>query len=234
MSKAPRYKQIREFINEKISSNFWPVGTKIPTEIELTKQFSVSRMTVNKAIRDLVTAGLLERSPRIGTFVCAKKITSPLQNIHNIADEIQERGKQYSNKVLTQISLKADDEIAMRLGVKIGTTIYFTEIIHLEDDIPLQLERRWVNPEFVADYIKQDFSQATPNEYLTKNCPLSSIEHTVEAMIASKYIQQHLHLSPHAPCLLLNRRTWSNENLISVALLYHPAEKYKLTLKTNV
>lgn len=234
MSTAPRYKQIREFINEKISSNLWPVGTKIPTEVELTKQFSVSRMTVNKAIHDLVNAGLLERTPRIGTFVCAKKITSPLQNIHNIADEIQQRGKKYSNKVLTQICLLADDEIAMRLGVKIETTIYFTEIIHLEDDIPLQLERRWVNPEFVADYIDQDFSQATPNEYLTKNCPLSSIEHTVEAMIASEYIQQHLHLSPHSPCLLLNRRTWSNENLISVALLYHPAEKYKLTLKTDV
>jgi GntR family histidine utilization transcriptional repressor len=234
MSTTPRYKQIREFINHKITSNLWPVGTKIPTEIELTKQFDVSRMTVNKALRDLVTAGLLERSPRIGTFVCAKKIESPLQDIRNIADEIQQRGKQYSNKVVTQISLQADDEIAMRLGVKIETDIYFTEIIHLEDNIPLQLERRWVNPEFVPDYIKQDFSQATPNEYLTKNCPLSSIEHTVEAMIASTYIQQHLHLLQHAPCLLLNRRTWSNENLISVALLYHPADKYKLTLKTNV
>ncbi|PKG38956.1 histidine utilization repressor [Psychromonas sp. Urea-02u-13] len=234
MSTVPRYKQIREFIAENISSNRWPVGTKIPTEIELTKQFSVSRMTVNKAIRDLVIAGLLERTPRIGTFVCTKKVSSSLQDIRNIADEIEQRGKHYSNKILSQISLQADDEIAMRLGVKIEATVYFTEIIHLEDDVPLQLERRWVNPDFASDYIKQDFSKATPNEYLTKHCPLSSIEHTVEAITSSEYIQQQLHLSPHAPCLLLNRRTWSNENLISVALLYHPADKYKLTLRTNV
>lgn len=234
MSTVPRYKQIRAFIAEKINSNVWPVGTKIPTEIALTKQFSVSRMTVNKAIRDLVIEGVLERTPRIGTFVCTKKVSSPLQDIRNIADEIQQRGKHYSNQVITQISQQADDEIAMRLGIKIEATVYFTEIIHLEDDIPLQLERRWVNPVFAGDYIKQDFSKATPNEYLTKHCPLSSIEHTVEAITPSEYIQKQLHLSAHAPCLLLNRRTWSNENLISVALLYHPADKYKLSLRTKV
>jgi GntR family histidine utilization transcriptional repressor len=124
--------------------------------------------------------------------------------------------------------------MAIRLGVKIETPIFFSEIIHLEDNIPLQLELRWVNPEFAPNYIDQDFTQATPNEYLTKNCPLSSIEHTVEAVMATDHVQKYLHLSNFEPCLLLNRRTWSNQDLISVALLYHPADKYKLSLKTNV
>jgi len=98
----------------------------------------------------------------------------------------------------------------------------------------LQLELRWVNPQFAPDYIEQDFTLATPNEYLTKNCPLSSIEHTVEAVIAATNIQQHLGLTATQPCLLLNRRTWSKQDLISVALLYHPADKYKLSLKAEV
>ncbi len=234
MSNSPRYIQIRDFISEKISSHTWIPGAKIPTELELTKQFGVSRMTVNKAIRDLVNDGLLERTPRLGTFVCNKKVESPLSDIRNIADEIRQRGKTYSNKVLTQITLLADDEMAIRLGVKIETPIFFSEIIHLEDNIPLQLELRWVNPEFAPNYIDQDFTQATPNEYLTKNCPLSSIEHTVEAVMATDHVQKYLHLSNFEPCLLLNRRTWSNQDLISVALLYHPADKYKLSLKTNV
>lgn len=234
MGKSPRYIQIREFINEKISNNVWSVGSKIPTEIELTKQFGVSRMTVNKAIRDLVTAGLLKRTARVGTFVCQNKMVSPLTDIRNIADEIRTRGKQYKSKVITQSSLHADHQIAIRLGVPIDTLIYFSEIVHLEDDSPLQMEVRWVNPEYAPDYIKQDFTLSTPNEYLTKNCPLSSIEHTVEAIMVNKRIQEYLHLSNHQPCLLLNRRTWSEQNLISVALLYHPADKYKLSLKTNL
>ncbi|WP_019614073.1 histidine utilization repressor [Psychromonas ossibalaenae] len=234
MNKSPRYIQIRDFINEKISSNVWTPGTKIPTEIELTRQFAVSRMTVNKAIRDLVTAGLLERTPRLGTFVCTRKVDSPLSDIRNIADEIQQRGKVYSSRILTQATVKADNDIATRLGVKINTNIYFSEIIHMEDGVPLQMELRWVNPEFAPNYISQDFSQATPNEYLTKNCPLSSIEHTVEAVLPSAHIQKQLNLSSAAACLLLHRRTWSAENLISVALLYHPGDKYKLSLTTQV
>ncbi|MGC3835341.1 GntR family transcriptional regulator [Moritella viscosa] len=173
MNSSPRYIQIQDFILEKINSHVWMPGSKIPTELELTKQFSVSRMTVNKAIRDLVNKGLLERTPRLGTFVCQKKVESSLSDIRNIADEIRQRGRTYSNKV-------------------------------------------------------------TPNEYLTKNCPLSSIEHTVEAIMPSPSIQQHLDLTAQQPCLLLNRRTWSKQDLISVALLYHPADKYKLSLKAEI
>jgi len=234
MSNSPRYIQIQDFIQDKINSHVWMPGSKIPTELELTKQFNVSRMTVNKAIRDLVNQGLLKRTPRLGTFVCHKKAESPLNHIRNIADEISQRGKTYSNKVLSQQTLLADEEIAIRLGVKLETPVFFSEIIHFEDDIALQLELRWVNPQFAPHYIEQDFTQATPNEYLTKNCPLSSIEHTVEAVIANADIQTHLSLTALQPCLLLNRRTWSKQDLISVALLYHPADKYKLSLKADV
>ncbi|MFT5808549.1 MAG: GntR family histidine utilization transcriptional repressor [Moritella dasanensis] len=234
MNSSPRYIQIQDFILEKINTHVWLPGNKIPTELELTKQFNVSRMTVNKAIRDLVNQGLLERTPRLGTFVCQKKVESSLSDIRNIADEIRQRGKTYSNKILRQVTIPADDEIAMRLGVRIDTAIFFSEIIHYEDDTALQLEVRWVNPQFASDYITQDFSLATPNEYLTKNCPLSSIEHTVEAVMPIASIQQHLNLTALQPCLLLNRRTWSKQDLISVALLYHPADKYKLSLKAEI
>ncbi|MCJ8350966.1 histidine utilization repressor [Moritella sp.] len=234
MNSSPRYIQIQDFIHEKINSHIWLPGSKIPTELELTKQFNVSRMTVNKAIRDLVNQGLLKRTPRLGTFVCEKKVESSLSDIRNIADEIRQRGKIYSNKILRQVTIQANDEIAMRLGVKLDTAIFFSEIIHYEDDTALQLELRWVNPQFAPEYITQDFSLATPNEYLTKNCPLSSIEHTVEAVMPTQSIQQHLSLTALQPCLLLNRRTWSKQSLISVALLYHPADRYKLSLKAEI
>ena len=234
MNSSPRYIQIQDFIHEKINSHIWLPGSKIPTELELTKQFNVSRMTVNKAIRDLVNQGLLKRTPRLGTFVCEKKVESSLSDIRNIADEIRQRGKIYSNKILRQVTIQANDEIAMRLGVKLDTAIFFSEIIHYEDDNALQLELRWVNPQFAPEYITQDFSLATPNEYLTKICPLSSIEHTVEAVMPTQSIQQHLSLTALQPCLLLNRRTWSKQSLISVALLYHPADRYKLSLKAEI
>ncbi len=79
MSQEPLYIQIKQYIEDRIDQGVWPVGERISTEMELTEQFAVSRMTVNKAIRDLVGEGKLERRPRLGTFVTspAEKAQSP-------------------------------------------------------------------------------------------------------------------------------------------------------------
>lgn len=233
MSSSPLYRQIKQFIVDNIESGHWPVGHRISTELELTKQFNVSRMTVNKAIRDLVADGRLQRRPRLGTFVCApdEKAESPLLDIRNIADEVAARGQRYHNKVIEQRQLAADDSVATKLGIMLGAPVYYSEILHFANDTPLQLEVRWVNARHAPQYLEQDFSSITPNQYLSANCPLSAIEHTVEAIVPDKHIQTLLHLEKTDPCLLLNRRTWSGDLLVSSALLYHPGSKYKLTSK---
>lgn len=230
---APLYIQIKKYISDKIDSGQWPVGHRITTELELTEQFDVSRMTVNKAIRDLVAEGKLQRTPRLGTFVCApeEKAESPLLDIRNIAEEVQQRGKQYRSQVVKHQLIYADENVATKLGVMLGTQVFYSEIIHFADSLPLQLEVRWVNPDYAPDYLNQDFTHITPNQYLSENCPLSAIEHTVEAIVAETAIRHTLKMSDSEPCLLLNRRTWSGDKLISSALLYHPGSKYKLSSK---
>ncbi|PKF80308.1 histidine utilization repressor [Vibrio sp. vnigr-6D03] len=236
MTGAPLYIQIKRYIQEKIDSGDWPVGHRIATELELTEQFEVSRMTVNKAIRDLVSEGKLKRTPRLGTFVCAleEKAESPLLNIRNIAEEVSSRGKQYHSQVLTQKALKADDTTATKLGVMLGSDVFYSEIIHFEDKTPIQLEVRWVNAVYAPNYLKQDFSIITPNQYLSDNCPLSAIEHTVEAINPEVTIRDALELKNYEPCLLLNRRTWSGDKLVSSAQLYHPGTRYKLSSKIDI
>ncbi|WP_104402403.1 histidine utilization repressor [Vibrio penaeicida] len=236
MTGAPLYIQIKRYIQEKIDSGDWPVGHRIATELELTKQFEVSRMTVNKAIRDLVSEGKLKRTPRLGTFVCAleEKAESPLLDIRNIAEEVSSRGKKYHSQVLTQKALKADDTTATKLGVMLDSDVFYSEIIHFEDKTPIQLEVRWVNAVYAPNYLKQDFSTITPNQYLSDNCPLSAIEHTVEAINPEVTIRDALELKNYEPCLLLNRRTWSGDKLVSSAQLYHPGTRYKLSSKIDI
>ncbi|MGF1909535.1 histidine utilization repressor [Vibrio kasasachensis] len=236
MSQLPLYQQIKRYILSQIDSGTWTIGQRISTEFELTEQFNVSRMTVNKAIRDLVSEGRLQRTPRLGTFVCQvlDKAESPLIDIRNIAVEVTERGKIYSNKVLAQSQITADETTATKLGIMRGNPVFFSEIIHYADDMPIQLELRWVNPEYAADYLKQDFSQQTPTQYLFDACPLSAIEHSVEAVTIDAEKRKLLKVTDNEPCLLLNRRTWSGNNLVSSALLYHPGSRYKLSSTINL
>lgn len=59
-------------------------------------------------------------------------------------------------------------------------------------------------------------------------CPISDVEHVVEAVLVDAQTAAWLDIDPAAPCLSMIRRTWSGENLISYARLIHPGDRYKL------
>ena len=234
MNSKPRYQQIKSFILDGIKQQTYRPGSKIPTETELAKQFEVSRMTVNKAIRDLVQDNLLVRYPGLGTFVSDAKAESPLSDIKNIADEVRQRGHVYSNRLVSLKETAASETVAMQMGVPVGTPVYRSVIVHLENGLPIQLENRYVITSAVPGYLELNFSDHTPNEYLVKLCPISSIEHIVEAVLPGEKVQQLLDIDANTPCIQVNRRTWSDGRLISFATLTHPGTRYKLRSITTV
>ncbi|WP_163560331.1 histidine utilization repressor [Halomonas sp. NO4] len=227
-STPPLYQQIQQHLLDKITSGEWPTHHQIPPEEQLARDFQVSRMTANKAIRDLVQKGYLTRQPGLGTFVTDRKAESSLVEVYNIAEEVRSRGHRYGNKLLTCEAIEADDEVALRLGVRLGSRVFHTLIIHLENDVPIQLERRFVNPRWVPDYLDTDFSRHTPNEVLVAACPVTDVEHIVEAVLPDGQAAEWLAIDTVSPCLSMIRRTWSGEQLISYARLLHPGDRYKL------
>jgi GntR family histidine utilization transcriptional repressor len=227
-STSPRYRQIEDYLLERIRSGEFPVHHQIPPEEQLARDFGVSRMTANKAIRDLVQKGYLVRQAGLGTFVTDRKAESSLQEVFNIAAEVRGRGHAYSNDVIRCEAIEADDEVALRLGVRLGTRVFHTVIVHREDGVPIQLEDRFVNPRWVPDYLEADFSRRTPNEVLVAACPISDVEHVVEAVRVDAETARRLDMDAATPCLSMTRRTWSDEHLISYARLIHPGDRYKL------
>ncbi|MDF0604695.1 histidine utilization repressor [Neisseriaceae bacterium TC5R-5] len=234
MPTQPHYLRIKQYIMDGIRSRQFVPGGKIPGEVELARQFQVSRMTVNKALRDLAEAGILQRFAGDGTYVAERKAESPLLQINNIAEEIEARGHQHSAQLYKLESLSASEDIALRLGVPENSTVYRSLIVHKENGVAIQVEDRYINPVFAPDYLEQDFTRRTPNDYLMKNCPLTDIEHSVEAVLPTAQEQQMLELSTAEPCLQVLRRTWSHKKLVSFARLLHPGSRYKLRSHTRV
>ena len=107
--------------------------------------------------------------------------------------------------------------------------VYKIIIIHFENDIPIQLEERYVNAEKVPNFLQQDFSKITAHQYLTSVAPLTEAEISVEAVMPTKILKHNLHLDSNTPCLKVTRSTFSNGEPISFVVLYHPANKFKLT-----
>ena len=139
MTTTPRYKAIEDFLLERIHGGAYPVNHQIPPEEQLARDFSVSRMTANKAIQNLVQKGYLVRQAGLGTFVTDRKAESPLHEVMNIASEVRGRGHAYSNQVLRCEAIAADDEVALRLGVRLGAEVFHSVLVHLQDGLPIQL-----------------------------------------------------------------------------------------------
>ncbi len=77
MSKViPAYQQIKEAILDNIHSGLWQAGQAIPPELTLAEQFGVSRMTVNRALKELSEERVLERRQGSGTFVAQQHFTN--------------------------------------------------------------------------------------------------------------------------------------------------------------
>ena len=234
---TPKFAQIKQFIVDKISSATWQENQRVPSENELSNQFSVSRMTARRALSELTEAGILTRSQGLGTFVASFKSQSSLLEIKNIADEVKERNSNYSCTVLALESLPAITSIAIALGIKVNSTVYRSVLLHNENTKPLQIEERFVNPTFATQYLQQNFTLLTPHEYLSNVAPLTQATHTVEAIMPNKQMCQWLNLSSQEPCLQLIRRTWSSNGIVSYARLVSPGSKYRLgghlTFKNN-
>ncbi|OEY65367.1 histidine utilization repressor [Marinobacter sp. X15-166B] len=224
----PLYLQIQQHLLDKIQSGEWLPEHQIPPEERLARDFGVSRMTANKAIRDLVQQGYLVRQAGIGTFVTDRKAESSLVEVHNIADEIRGRGHEHDCVVVIAAPCDADDEVSMRLGVRLDTRVFRTLILHRENGVPIQLEDRYVNPRHVPHYLHTDFHTQTPNEVLVSACPITDVEHVVEAVLVDRALATLLEITTQDPCLQLIRRTWSGDQLVSYARLTHPGTRYKL------
>ncbi|KJZ15508.1 GntR family transcriptional regulator [Halomonas sp. S2151] len=232
-SSRPSYARIKEYLLSEIESGVYVAGDRIPAENALATQFGVSRMTANKAIRDLVQKGLLVRRVGSGTFVSQRKSESSLFDIRNIADEIRLRGGEHSSQIIALKEVAASEEVAVFLGVRTGTRVFYSEIVHRENGVAIQLERRHVNPKLAPDYLQQDFERQTPNAILVARYPVTDVENSVEAMLPSDEEAALLEMSPSDACLLVVRRTWSGELLISYTQLLHPGKRYKLNASRN-
>lgn len=220
--------QIKDQIIAQIEQGELTPGDKVGSENQLAERFSVSRMTARRALTELVEEGILLRAQGVGTFVSDHRPMSSILHIRSIKEEIQQRGHEYSNQVLGVNSIQANEQSASWLGVTVGSDIFHSQVVHLESGTPIQFEDRLVNPRWAPDYLQQDFSTLTANEYLGKVAPLTEADHIVEAIIAAQSVTKILAIDSHQPCLKVTRRSHSRQGIVSYAVLYHPGNKYRL------
>lgn len=225
----PRYQQLKDLIIGRISSGELRPRDRVPSENELVHLMSVSRMTANRALRELNDEGYVERVAGRGTFVSDYRAQSHLVEVHNIAEEIAQRGHLHASKVVRQSRQNARGEVAKALHVEQGTEVFHLLLIHFENGTPIQLEDRHVLASFAPGCLEQDFESVTPSAYLTSVAPLQEAEQVVRATLPNAAVRKHLEFDEGEASLVVIRRTWSGGHPVTFARLHHPGSRYELT-----
>ncbi|MFC4128700.1 histidine utilization repressor [Nocardia rhizosphaerae] len=221
------YERVKQLIMAQIAAGRWGEGAQIPSENQLVTALGLSRMTINRALRDLTADGVLNRVMGVGTFVAPAKAASSLFEVRNIADEISRRGHRHRTEVVFVRAEEADARHPV-LGNAMSGRVFHSLLVHIEDEVPIQVEDRYVDPVQAPEYLAQDFATVTPNTYLSEVAPLLRGEHVVEAVRATPQECALLRIELDEPCLLIRRRTWSAGGLVSAARLVHPGSRNRL------
>jgi GntR family histidine utilization transcriptional repressor len=225
----PLYLQVKQHILDNIGSGKWGASTRVPSENDIVKTFGVSRMTANRALRELQDEGVLVRIAGVGSFVAEASAHGHPLEIRGIDTEIRERGSVHRSEIVSLEKVRAAADLAADFGVAARTELFSSVIVHFENDRPIQLEDRYVLPQLAPDYLRMDFKQTTPHEYLMKVAPLQQAEHLLRAQMPDDRTRKLLLMKKDEPCLVVIRRTWTADQIASVARLYHPGSRYELS-----
>lgn len=228
-TERPAYEQVKEWIRQHIASGEWRPGDTVPSEAALMSRFSISRMTANRALRELATEGLVTRVQGSGTRVAQLHRISSRLVIRDIHEEVAERGHVPGTRVLEAAQVKAGPELVESLAVRKGARVFHTIMIHLENGVPIVYEDRYVNPLAAPQYLEADFTQESPTLHLLRHAPVTEASYTIEACLPSANEAKALEIGPAEPCLVLMRRTVSGPHVASVARQVYPGTRYSFS-----
>ena len=228
---TPAYLQVKTFVQQHISTGQWRPGDPVPSEATLMQQFGISRMTVNRALRELTAEGMVTRVQGSGTYVAELHRIASNLTIRDIQEEVVERGHVHGARVLLSQAEKATAELAKSLGLRAGAKVFHTVLVHLENGLPIQYEDRYVNPAAAPDYLKTDFTQTTPTRHLLTEAPLTEASYAIEACLPTAEQAKHLGIAATEACLAMVRRTVSGAHVASVVRLIYPGSRYSFAGK---
>ena len=247
MTKAiPAYQRIKNAILDNIHSGKWQAGNAISTEMALAEEFGVSRMTVNRALKELSEERVLERRQGSGTFVAQQQFNHTFVEVRNIAQDLKSANRDYQAHVVSKRAITAsmlDDEMRGKFDLDTAVVssdsedtrsseiavLYEVKNVHFADGQPIQFEERWVDAKKVPQFLEQDFSVVNTSDYLIAKSPLERGSYTIRAVAAPDEIANALQVAPQSPTLVLRRQTYSAGRVLTFVKMWHAGDRYQFT-----
>ena len=210
MSPDPRlsWTDVRDRIQTRILDRTYSPGDKLPRDEDIAVELGCARSTVQRAMRELSTSGLVERKRKGGTHVRTDPVTRATLDIPITRREVERRGGKYDYHLINREMAQTPLSVMAKFGLKHTAEMLHVEALHMADNRPFILEDRWISTATVPEILAVDLARESANEWLVRNKPYSRCDLRFYAMNARDEIARRLDTYPGEALFVIERTTW--------------------------
>jgi|YelNatPaOPRAMG01_1025707.scaffolds.fasta_scaffold00436_20 GntR family transcriptional regulator len=206
----PLYYKIRESLREKILKGDYPPGSKIPSEQELMQEYHVSRITVIRAVNELVQEGLLFRKQGKGTFVSTPRIQQRLGKLTNFTQDMLSRNFKPDSIILNLDLINPTYILQEKLKIDENIKVWKLERLRLADENPMGLQIAYLPSDIFPSISKEELGRGSLYEYLQKKYGIvfKRAEETYWVRMPNNYESEKLKIQKNIPVFYVQRLTF--------------------------
>lgn len=229
----PLYYQLENIVRKKIEDDEYKEDDKIPSERQLSEELGLSRMTVSKAIGNLVDEGVLYRKRGQGTFVARKKVEF-FPELMGFAEIMTRKGMIPSSKLVSQDIIIPSKTICEKLQISEKEKIIVTQRLRLADNRIIGLEKSFVPHSLCTKLLDINLEEQSIYTCLTaEGYRLTKVVQEIQAILSNQEMSKLLKMDIGEPILKRERVTFSNEMPIEFSLNFYRGDTYSMIITTS-
>jgi len=234
-SSIPLYLQLKQAITEEINRGTYLPGEKLPTEMELCDTYKVSRITVRKAVLDLVEEGVLIRQQGKGTYVKRPKLQRELVSVSGFSEDMVSSGNTPHNEILSYQIKAASRNISEKLNIPLGCNVLELKRMQYLEKQNLSLEITTYSLDLFPNLENQlkQHKDISMHRILKENYDVVPAygDKVVNVTFASAEEAELLKCTVSDPLFEIEKIAYNNEKLaIYYSLIYYHTSQVSLTI----
>ncbi|SFG54214.1 GntR family transcriptional regulator [Desulfotomaculum arcticum] len=231
-SVIPIYYQIAKMFEGYIYEGKLKPGEVLPPEHEIAENFGISRMTVRRAISELINLGLVFTQKGKGTFVSEPKLNDVTFELGDFYEETSKKGMTPSSTLLGVRIVRANKTLSEKLAVPLGTSCLYFSLVLAADNEPLVYEKKYVKYTKQKPILEVELKDPSLSSLAVthgSHFPTTS-KRVLHASIATKEETSVLEVKENTPVFVVEQTVYDAEKKpVGWGKSVYRGDRYKLT-----
>lgn len=234
----PHFTDIARLLTEAIASGRFPVGSLLPTELELCARYGTSRHTVRAALHELQQLGLVSRRKNVGTRVESTRPVDGFRPSLASVDDLVQFGATHVRVVQAIEEVTATGALAKQLGCANGTRWLRISSLRMDGDaksVPIGWTDAYIDPAYAEI---GEIVRASPDTLISSLIEarygrrIAEIRQDIQAIAVPQHMVQALRIETGAAALQIVRRYFdAAAQVFEVSVTVHPAGRFSVSMR---